>query len=101
MDNTATHFGVPATIWGLRITHNGVEAVFMTVSEIIDSLGGPAAVARAADVPAGTASNWKARGSIPARHHAAVIRAGKGTITAEMLVLAHASARPTPEGLAA
>jgi len=61
----------------------------MTIPEIIDLLGGPTPVGAAIEVPPTTVGNWKARNSIPARHHAAIIRFSNGKITADMLVRAH------------
>lgn len=63
----------------------------MTIAEIIDMLGGPTPVGAAIDVPPTTVGNWKARKSIPARYHAAIIKISAGKITADMLVEAHSA----------
>lgn len=61
----------------------------MKVPEIIDLLGGPTPVGRALGVPSTTISNWKGRGSIPARYHEHLIKISKGKLTAAMLARAH------------
>jgi hypothetical protein len=66
----------------------GSEAI--TIPEIIDLLGGPTPVGRAINVPSTTISNWKGRGSIPARYHSTLIQMSKGKVTAAMLAQAHA-----------
>lgn len=63
----------------------------MSIAEIIDLLGGPTPVGSAIDVPPTTVGNWKARKSIPARYHAAIIKISDGRVTADMLVEAHAA----------
>lgn len=73
-----------------------IEAPFLLdanagpVAEIIDALGGPLAIGNALGLPPTTVGNWKARKSIPARYHGALLRVSGGTITADQIVAAHA-----------
>ncbi len=69
----------------------------MKVPEIIDLLGGPTAVGVAIGIPSTTISNWKGRGSIPARYHATLIRMSNGKVTSDMLTQATDAPRePAP-----
>jgi urease accessory protein UreH len=61
-----------------------------TVSDIIDLLGGPTVISTRLNLPPTTVSNWKVRGSIPARHHLALIHLSGGKITGDQMALAHA-----------
>ena len=63
----------------------------MTAAEIIDQIGGAMAVSRALNLPSTTVSNWRARNSIPAKWHRAVLAVGDGKVTAEQIVNAHAA----------
>jgi DNA-binding transcriptional regulator YdaS (Cro superfamily) len=60
----------------------------ISIPEIIDLLGGPTLVARTIGVPSTTVSNWKGRGSIPARYHGRLTRMSKGKVTLAMLMQA-------------
>lgn len=68
------------------------------VARIIDLLGGPTPIGRAMGVPSNTVGNWKGRGSIPARHHFALVRMSDGRLTPDMLATAHdrCACEPTP-----
>lgn len=67
-----------------------VQFVAMTAADIIDALGGPATVSKSLGIPTTTVGNWRARNSIPARHHFALICLSDGTLTADQIVAAHA-----------
>lgn len=64
----------------------------MTTADIIDALGGVAAVSRALNIPPTTVGNWRARNSIPARHHQAILTEAGGRVTAEQIIAAHSQA---------
>jgi len=59
-----------------------------TVSEIIDSLGGTAAVARMTSLTAQAVSNWRARNSIPAKYWSVLVCGGAGRVSLDALALA-------------
>ena len=63
----------------------------MTVTDIIDELGGPTAISAVLGLPPTTVANWKARGSIPARYHAELLRIGDGRVTPLDIITAHAT----------
>jgi hypothetical protein len=46
----------------------------MTISELIDELGGASVVAAPLQLPPTTVASWKARESIPAKHWPGVLR---------------------------
>ena len=62
----------------------------MTAAEIIDELGGALALSRSLSLPPTTVGNWRARNSIPARYHHAVLAAAAGKVTADQIIMAHA-----------
>jgi hypothetical protein len=53
-------------------------------------LGGVASVSARLSLPRTTVSNWKVRGSIPARYHLALIHLSDGKITGDQIATAHA-----------
>jgi hypothetical protein len=61
----------------------------MSISEIIDALGGPSVVARALGQPVTTVANWAGRNRIPGWHHAAIVRISGGRFTADQIDAAH------------
>lgn len=63
------------------------------VAQIIDRIGGVASISDALRIPLTTVGNWRARNSIPARHHQAVIGIAGGKITAAEIIAAHAMSR--------
>ena len=67
----------------------------MNAADIIDRLGGPAAIKRATGVPATTISNWRTRNSIPARYHKQLLDLSAGALTADEIVAAHATSEAT------
>ena len=62
-----------------------------TVADIIDAMGGVIPASTKLFLPQTTVGNWKARNSIPARYHHAVLSASDGKITAAQIVQAHAA----------
>lgn len=67
-------------------------SAIMTVSEIIEALGGVRAISAELKIPLTTVGNWRDRRSIPARYHHALIRMGDGKVSAEQIAFAHAEA---------
>jgi len=63
----------------------------MTAAQIIDTLGGAVFVSKALHLTSTTVGNWRARNSIPARYHHAVLSISEGKITADEIVAAHAT----------
>lgn len=65
----------------------------MTISDLVQELGGTADLARALGANLSTVSNWRKRGSIPSEHWAAVVAIaagrGKADITFETIALMH------------
>ncbi len=69
----------------------------MTLEQIIEALGGPAAVAEALGCGVSTISNWKARGLPPGRHRDLLLLAKKRHVRLTLAqVLALPSSRPAP-----
>ena len=68
-----------------------------TLDIIFERLGGYGAVAKALDVPAGTASAWKTRGSIPAQYWQPLLHSEHARdrgLTADDLIDAHSRKGP-------
>jgi len=56
-----------------------------TISEIIDELGGTAAVARMTSTTAQAVSNWRTRNNIPARYWKTIADRAGGRVSLEAL----------------
>lgn len=65
-----------------------------TVDHVIDAIGGTAAAADFLGTSRSTVSSWRARGSIPAEHWAAIVgradEIGRPDVSFEALALMHA-----------